>query len=202
MPVRGLLVDYGGVLTTNLFASFAAFCAHHGLDPGAAGKAFAGDREARRALVAFERGQLADEEFERLLAGRLGLPAEGLIQGLFAEMGPEPAVIAAVAAAKRAGVRTGLVSNSWGRHAYDRSNWHELFDVTVISGELGIRKPDPEIYEHAVERLGIPAEETVFVDDLPQNLEPAKALGMAVVHHTEADATVAELERLLELPLR
>src|SRR3954447_20501528 len=160
--MRGLLVDYGGVLTTNLFASFAAFCRHHGLDPGAAGQAFAGDRDARRALVAFERGQLEDAEFERLLAGRLGVPADGLIAGLFAEMAPEPAVIDAVAAARRAGVRTGLVSNSWGRHAYDRSGWDALFDVTVISGELGIRKPDPEIYDHAVERLGVPAAETVF----------------------------------------
>jgi putative hydrolase of the HAD superfamily len=145
---------------------------------------------------------MADDEFERALAGRLGVEPEGLIQGLFAEMAPERAVIDAVAAAKRAGVRTGLVSNSWGRHAYDRSNWDALFDVTVISGELGVRKPDPEIYDHAVELLGVPPEQTAFVDDLEQNLEPARRLGMTVVHHTDPERTVAELERLFELPLR
>ena len=63
----------------------------------------------------------------------------------------------AVAAARRAGIRTGLVSNSWGEEGYDRARFDELFDVLVISGELGIRKPAPEIYALAAERLERPA---------------------------------------------
>ena len=79
---------------------------------------------------------------------------EGLIARLFGGMRPDEAMFDAVAAARRAGVRTGLVSNSWGEEGYDRARFAELFDVLVISGELGIRKPAPEIYALAAERLG------------------------------------------------
>jgi putative hydrolase of the HAD superfamily len=108
----------------------------------------------------------------------------------------------AVAAARRAGIRTGLVSNSWGEEGYDRARFDELFDVLVISGELGIRKPAPEIYSLAAERLGRPPERCVFVDDLPGNLKPAAALGMATVLHRDAGATIPRLEALLGVSLR
>lgn len=199
--MKGLLVDYGGVLTTNLFGSFAAFCQKEGLDPQALRAAFAGDPEAARMLVRFEKGEMDEPEFEQALAGKLRVAPERLIDRLFAEMRPEPAVVDAVAAARRGGVRCGLLSNSWG-HRYDRSRWEELFDATVISGEIGIRKPDPEIYALAAERLGLPPHEIVFVDDIPHNLPPAEALGMATVHHTDPEKTVAELEALLGLDLR
>jgi epoxide hydrolase-like predicted phosphatase len=202
MPHRGLIIDYGGVLTTNLFASFGAFCEREGLDPAQVARAFRDDREARRALVDFECGRLDDAAFEAMLAPRLGVGEDGLIRGLFAGVGPEPAMIDAVRAAKAAGVRTALLSNSWGSTSYDRTGWDQLFDATVISGEVGIRKPDPAIYEIASERLGVTPAETVFVDDLEQNLGPAQALGMAVVHHVDTARTIAELERLLGVTLR
>ena len=197
----GLLVDYGGVLTTNLFTSFGDFCTAEGLDPHAVAGAFAGDREARRLLVRFEKGAMEERDFEVALAAKLGVSGDGLIDRLFAGIRPEPAVIDAVAAARRQGVRCGLLSNSWG-HRYDRSRWEELFDATVISGEIGMRKPDPEIYALAAERLGLPPQEIVFVDDIQHNLPPAEAIGMATVHHTTAEKTVTELESLLGLELR
>ena len=101
-------------------------------------------------------------------------------------MRPDEAMFDAVAAARRAGVRTGLVSNSWGEQGYDRTRFDELFDVLVISGEIGIRKPAPEIYALASERLGRAAERCVFVDDLAGNLKPARAIGMATVLHRDA----------------
>ena len=198
---RGLLVDYGGVLTTDLFASFGAFCADEGLEPEALRRAFAGDRDAQRLLVDFECGRMEEAEFERQLGTRLGVEPAGLIDRLFARMRVDEAMVDAVAAARRGGVRTGLLSNSWG-HRYDRSRWAEIFDATVISGEIGIRKPDPEIYALAAERLGLPPEEIVFVDDIPRNLPPAEEAGMATVHHTSAEDTIAELERLLGLRLK
>jgi epoxide hydrolase-like predicted phosphatase len=88
------------------------------------------------------------------------------------------------------------VSNSWRREDYDVL---DLFDVVVLSGELGIRKPDPEIYAVAVERLGVTADRCVFVDDLGGNLKPAKALGMTTIRHDGTSATIAELKRLLRL---
>ena len=200
--MRALMIDYGGVLTTSLFDSFSAFCEREGLEPSDVARAFRDDREARRALVDFECGRLEDEAFEALLAARIGVEPEGLIRGLFGGVGPERDMIAAVAAAKAAGIRTALLSNSWGATTYDRSGWDELFDETVISGEVGIRKPDPAIYAMASERLGVAPQETVFVDDLEHNLAPAREVGMAVVHHVEAARTIAELERLLAVELR
>jgi epoxide hydrolase-like predicted phosphatase len=125
-----------------------------------------------------------------------------LISRLFAGMRPDDEMLAAVRAARGAGVRTGLISNSWGAGSYDRALLDELFDGVVISGEVGIRKPEPRIYELGLAAIGVPAREAVFVDDLPGNLKPARALGMATVHHRSAAETVPELERLLGVALR
>ena len=65
-----------------------------------------------------------------------------------------------------------------------------------------MRKPAPEIYRLGAERAGLSPEECVFVDDMPVNLDPASALGMATVHHVRADETLVELEALLGVPLR
>lgn len=200
MNRRGLLVDWGGVLTTNLLQCFNEFCTREGLEPQALAQALAADPEARRLLVDFECGRTEERDFETALAAKLGVPDQGLGDRLFAGLGPEPAMIEAVVAARRAGIRTGLLSNSWGRR-YDRSRWEEMFDVTLISGELGMRKPDPRIYALAAERLGLPAEQIVFVDDLPHNLPPAEQAGMATVHHTDPRRTLARLEELLGVRL-
>jgi epoxide hydrolase-like predicted phosphatase len=200
---KGLLVDFGGVLTTNVFESFQAFCAAEGLAPGAVRDRFRADPEAQRLLFELEEGKLSEEEFEPLFAAVLGVhePA-GLIDRLFAGMRPDEEMLGAVAAAKHAGVRTGLVSNSWGRGRYDRSRFPELFDGIVISGEVGMRKPLPEIYALGAEAIGLPPAECVFVDDLPPNLKPAAQLGMATVHHVTAEETIAQLEELLGIALR
>ena len=108
----------------------------------------------------------------------------------------------AVRRAHAAGIRTALVSNSWGVHRYPHELFDELFDGIVISGELGIRKPSRRMYELGAERAGVPAEECVYVDDLPFNLTPAQKLGMATVHHTSAETTIPELEQLLGVKLQ
>ena len=203
MSRDGLLIDFGGVLTSNVFESFAAFCRAEGLDPDTVRDRFMQDRAARDLLGELEEGRIGNAEFEQRFAPMLGVSEyEGLIARLFSGMQHDEAMFDAVAAARRAGVRTGLVSNSWGEEGYDRSRFGELFDVLVISGEIGIRKPAPEIYALAAERLGRPPERCVFVDDLPGNLKPARAIGMATVHHRSAEQTIAELEELLGVSLR
>ena len=127
---------------------------------------------------------------------------EGLIDRLFSGSGPDPAMLRAVERARGAGVRTGLISNSWGTRRYDRARLAELFDGVVISGEVGMRKPAPEIYLMGAERIGLATEQCVFVDDLPFNLGPAQELGMATVHHTDPERTVDELQEILGLGLR
>ena len=203
MARDGLLVDFGGVLTTNVFDSFAEFCRDEGLPPDTVRDRFMQDREARDLLGALETGRLSDAEFEVAFAALLGVePAEGLIGRLFARMRPDERMFDGVAAAHRAGIRTGLVSNSWGEEGYDRTRFAELFDAVVISGEIGIRKPAPEIYTLAAERLGREPERCVFVDDLAGNLKPAREIGMATVLHRDAETTLAELEQHLGVSLR
>jgi len=199
---RGLLVDFGGVLTSDVFLSFQAFCAAEGLSPDTVAQRFRADPSARDLLAALETGEIDEAEFEPRFAQLLGVgePA-GLIDRLFAEMRPDEAMLDAVRAAHRAGVRTGLISNSWGHGRYDRSQFPELFDGWVISGEVGLRKPSPEIYALGAEAIGLAPEQCVFVDDLPGNLKPARELGMATVHHRNAPETIAELERLLAVRL-
>jgi putative hydrolase of the HAD superfamily len=198
-----LLVDFGGVLTTNVFDAFADFCRAEGLAPDTVRDRFMTDPEARDLLGDLETGRIDEAEFEPRFAALLGVErAEGLIDRLFAGMVPEPAMLDAVRAARRGGVRTGLLSNSWGQERYDRATLEELFDAVVISGEVGMRKPSPEIYALAAERLGREPERIVFVDDLPGNLKPAREIGMATVLHRDAGATVAELEQHLGVSLR
>lgn len=195
---RGLLVDWGGVLTTNVFESFQAFCVDEGLRPESVRDAFMKDPMARELLADFECGRLEDADFERRFGAVLEVQQpEGLIERLFGRMQADQVMQDAVAAFKAAGIRTGLLSNSWGAQNYDRRRFEELFDVLVVSGEEGIRKPSPEIYAIAAERMGMEPAELVFVDDLKGNLKPARALGMATVHHEDAATTIVQLEELL-----
>jgi putative hydrolase of the HAD superfamily len=199
---RGLLIDWGGVLTTDLFASFRSFCELEGLAPDAVGRIFREDATCRDLLIAFETGAVPEEEFELQLAPHLGVNAAGLIDRLFAGSRPDELMLGGVRRARVGGVRTGLVSNSWGTRRYPREILVELFDGVVISGEVGIRKPAPEIYALGARSIGLDPEACVFVDDLPFNLTPAAELGMATVHHRTAAETLDELERLLAVNLR
>jgi epoxide hydrolase-like predicted phosphatase len=199
---RGLLVDYGGVLTSNLFDSFRSFCELEGIEPTAIGDRFRSDPHCRELLIALETGKLPEEDFEVAFAEILGVGPQGLIDRLFAGSQPEETMLSAVQNARAAGIRTGLISNSWGTRRYDRARLAELFDGIVISGDVGMRKPSPEIYELGVSEIGLRAEECVFVDDLAFNLEPAAELGMATVHHVTPEQTIAVLEELLGVELR
>jgi putative hydrolase of the HAD superfamily len=201
-PLRGLLVDWGGVMTTNVFDSFGAFCEAAGIDPDAVGSRFRSDPDSRDLLIGLETGAIAEAEFERRFGAILGVPAEGLIAQLFAGGRPDEAMQNAVRTARAAGIRTGLISNSWGTTRYDRALLAELFDGIVISGEVGIRKPTPEIYVLGAQAIELEPSVCVFVDDLKFNLPPAQALGMATVLHVDSDQTIPELERLLAVGLR
>ncbi len=197
----GLLIDWGGVLTTNLFASFNAYCLAAGIDPQALAGRFRRDPEARELLISLETGALAEPDFETKFAALLEVEPDGLVDGLFAGVKPDMKMVEAVRRAHAAGIRTALVSNSWGVHRYPHDMFSELFDGVVISGEEGIRKPALRMYELGAERAGVAPERCVFVDDLPFNLTPAEELGMATVHHTSAESSIPELEGLLGVAL-
>jgi len=198
---RALLVDFGGVLTTSIWVAFGEFCEAEGLDREAVRALFRDDPEALALLRGLETGELDEAAFEPRFAELLGLDDhDGLITRLFAGLGPDEAMIGAVRNARAGGVATGLISNSWGRGIYDRAPV-DLFDATVISGDVGLHKPQPEIYLLACERLGVEAARSVFVDDLRENVAGAEAVGMTGVLHRDSAGTIAQLEELLRVSL-
>ena len=203
--LRGLLVDFGGVLTTNIWDSFRAFCDAEGLDREKVKQLFRQDPEALALLRRLEVGELDEDAFSVEFGPLLGIQADryaGLVDRLFAGMEPEESMFTALRRARAAGLKTGMISNSWGRGRYDRSLFGELFDGVVISGEVGLHKPQPQIFELGAERVALPPSACVFVDDLRENCEGAEAVGMVAVLHRDVDQTLARLEELLEIELR
>jgi putative hydrolase of the HAD superfamily len=197
MTPRGLLLDFGGVLTTNIWESFDAFCRDEGLPEGAVRRAFRDDPEALADLRLLETGEISDSEFAERFGPRLGIEeTDGLIERMFGGLAPEHEVIDAVRRLRSAGIRTGLISNSWGTGIYEPRLLDELFDAVVISGEVGLHKPRPEIFRLGAERLGVEPEACVFVDDLRENVAGAEAVGMTAILHRDPKATVAKLEEL------
>jgi epoxide hydrolase-like predicted phosphatase len=212
--LRALLVDWGGVLTEPLESAMRSWAEVDGVDFDSyigVMREWLGDHQgalaAANPVAALERGEIEvphfEEQFAERLAAATGHPvvAEGLLQRMFDQFAHEPAMSALVLRARRAGLRTGLLSNSWGNE-YPREGWDEMFDAIVISGEVGMRKPEPEIFAHALDLLGVEAKQTVFVDDLRVNVTAAVELGFVGVHHVTYDETASELEALFGLPLR
>src|SRR5450756_2327788 len=183
--MQGLIVDWGGVLTMPIHNAIGSWLKVAGVDHNHFGEVLRrwveplpGESSPVHRL---ERGELAVEDFEHLLSAALALEgstveARGLVGKMFADLAIyEYSMTSLVTRARAAGIRTGLLSNSWGNE-YDRSDWHEMFDVVVISGEVGMRKPEPGIFELALTRIGLPAEECVFLS-LIHISEPTR-LGM------------------------
>jgi putative hydrolase of the HAD superfamily len=185
-----------------MWEGFDEFCRSEGIEQGMVRKLFKQEPEALADLRLLETGEIEPAEFERRFGPRLGVAeTEGLIERMFAEVGPDEDVIEAVRSARDAGVRTGLISNSWGTSIYDPNALEGIFDEIVISGDVGLHKPQPEIYELAADRLGVAPEECVFVDDLRENVRGAEEVGMTAVLHRDTAATVARLEELFGLTL-
>jgi epoxide hydrolase-like predicted phosphatase len=199
---EGLLLDFGGVVTTDFFASLGAHCERLGLSHDSFRNLVTAVSEGRELYHQVERGELSQPDFEQKIAQLLGVHPTGLIQGLLADLRPEPLIAEAVAKVRTAGIRVGVITNSWGTAPYDPYAAHQLnqrFDAVVISSQVGLRKPEPAIYRLAADELAVPLERIVFVDDIAANLQPAHELGMAVIHHVDPARTVRELERLLGL---
>jgi putative hydrolase of the HAD superfamily len=111
----------------------------------------------------------------------------------WAAVRPAAEMLELARAARAKGMVLGLLSNSFGTdpfNPYSHCGVWDLFDVHVISQWEGVAKPDPAIYQCTVDRMQLPAEDCVFVDDSPVNLRPAEALGMTTIHATEQAETV------------
>jgi putative hydrolase of the HAD superfamily len=198
-----LLLDYGGVLTTSVHGSFQAFCEREQLDlerfRQVLGSAL---MDAASPAARVETGELDPEGFDRemaaLLSAGLGcdVSPDGLVSRLFKGVKTEQVMVDAVTRIRERGTTVVLVSNSWGGATYDPMVIDSLFDSVIISGDVGVRKPDREIFEMAVQRAGTSADRCVFVDDLPLNCDGAKAIGMHAIHHVSPEPTIRALDEL------
>jgi putative hydrolase of the HAD superfamily len=196
----GLILDFGGVVTTDFYGALSAFSVRSGLDAGAFVRVLREDPEGCEALHAAECGQIPQRDFEVIMGRLLGLPDNGLLAAALADLAPRPAIIDLVKRVRAARVKTAALSNSWGTGEYDPyAGWglDELFDAVVISDQVGLRKPAAAIYELTASKIGLPPGDCLFVDDTEANLPAARELGMGTLFFTGADGEVAEIERLL-----
>jgi putative hydrolase of the HAD superfamily len=212
--LRGVIIDWGGVMTNPILETINAWIEAEGVDRARytavmrpwVSQAYDPDG-AGNPIHALERGECTNEEFERLLADQLVLvdggpvPADGLLARMFAATLPDAAMYETLRAIRRTGFQTCLLSNSWGGNDYPRQLFPELFDAVVISGETGMRKPEPRIFLHAATLLGLEPAECIFIDDIEANVQAAEAVGMVGVHHRELRSTTVRLSELLGIPL-
>jgi putative hydrolase of the HAD superfamily len=212
-PIRGVITDWGGVLTRPLADTVSDWIASDQIDRDSytavmrqwVAHAYGGGDS--NPVHALERGECTDEEFERLLAAELthldGSPvaADRLLARMFAASALEAAMLDVIRSLRRAGLRTALLSNSWGAGDYPRHLFPELFDVVVISAEVGMRKPEERIFRHTAALLGLELAECVFIDDIEANVLAAEAIGLVGLHHREPGPTTERLVTLLGLPL-
>jgi epoxide hydrolase-like predicted phosphatase len=211
---QGVITDWGGVLTIPILTTVRAWIAAEDIawdTYRAVMRTWVADAYRpdgrHNPIHALERGEYPGPEFERLLAAELvrvdggAVAAEGLLRRMFAASVPVPAMYDTIRAVRGAGFGTALLSNSWGCDEYPRADFPELFDTVVISGEVGMRKPEEGIFLYAAQTLGLTPQSCVFIDDMEANINAAVACGMTGVLHTDAATTAAALQDLLGVPL-
>jgi putative hydrolase of the HAD superfamily len=205
--VRATLWDFGGVLTTSPFDSFARYEREQSLPEGFIRRLNATNPDTN-AWARFERSEVDVDEFCTLFESE-ARAAGGALDGhaVVACLGGDirPAMVDAVRRCRAAGLRSGCVTNNIAP-IHDGDGWagavalDELFDVVIESSKVGVRKPDARIYELACEALGVEPPEVVFLDDLGVNLKPARAMGMQTIKVVDPDAALAELTALTDIP--
>jgi putative hydrolase of the HAD superfamily len=206
--VKGVLWDFGGVLSSSPFEAFARYEAERGLPHGFIRTVNSTDHHTN-AWARFERAELDLAGFdvafaEESLAHGHRVPGADVLELLAGDL--RPWMLDAVRRCRAHGLVTALLTNNVA--PMQERGWSEgaeldvLFDVVVESATAGVRKPEPEAYELVLAQMGLPAHEVVFLDDLGINLKPAREMGMATIKVEDPDAALTELERLLGLSLR
>ncbi len=208
--ITTVISDFGGVLTTPLVQSFAAVQDETGIAFEELAKAMARiqEEDGRHPLYELETGKLTEPEFLQKLGDSLE-PALGHRPELhrfseiyFEALHPNEPMIDLMREAKQGGHRMGLLTNNvreWEPLWRSMLPVDEIFEVVVDSGFVGCRKPDREIYDITLERMGVPAEECLFVDDIDVNCDAARELGMSAVHYRHNDQAIPEIREALGL---
>ena len=204
--IRAVIFDLGGVVLGSPLQAIADFERERGIATGLVNRVVV-ESGPRGAWSRLERGELALEafvaEFEAECA-RAGarVAARAMMERIAASAQPRPAMLAAIARLRARGLRAAALTNNWSGGSDAPRALRAHFDVFVESCVVGLRKPDPRIYAHALAELGVEAAEAAFLDDIGRNLKPARELGMATVKVDDPDRALAELELLVGFPLR
>jgi epoxide hydrolase-like predicted phosphatase len=203
MTFRAVIFDLGGVVLGSPLHAFRDYEADLGLARGALGQLVnaAGEQGAWSRL---ERGELPIEQFfvafdaEMATAG-VRISASVLMERIALASAVRPQMVAAIRSLRARGLRTAALTNNWvnADQLTKMDVLRDEFDVFIESARVGMRKPDPRIYQLACERLGVTPEQAVFLDDIGQNLKAARALGMATIKVDDPEQALAELDRLL-----
>ena len=211
MPIRAVICDFGGVLTTPLIGAFAAFQEDTGISLEHLGAAMAvaasADLDGAHPLFELECGRISEERFLDLLRAHLE-PEIGhrprlhrFKEQYFEALDPNTEMIDLMASLRDRGYRMALLTNNvreWEPVWRPMLPVDEIFETVVDSGFVGMRKPDPAIYELTVARLeGISAEQCLFIDDTEINCDAAAALGIRPVHFRHNEQAIAEIEAAL-----
>jgi putative hydrolase of the HAD superfamily len=199
---RALICDFGGVLTSPLVEAIAAYGASSGISLGDVGEAMArmAQRDGGHPLFELEKGRISEADFVEALEVELGSRL-GPFGAYFDNLGRNERMIDYVRELREREIRTALLTNNvreWEpRWRAKLPEIEDLFEVVVDSSSVGMRKPEPEIYELTVERLGggLLPPECVFVDDTDVNCETARRLGMRAVLFDDTERALAEIER-------
>ncbi len=198
--IRAVVCDFGGVLTTPLEGSFQAFADASGIPLEAIAQALVAiqERDGVHPLHELECGRVSEPDFMADVAAAVGgalgrdVAMHDFTARYFAGLSPNEPMIELMAALRAGGYRTALLTNNvreWEPFWRAMAPIDEIFELVVDSAFVGMRKPDREIYELTVERLGVAAHECLFVDDLERNCEAARDAGMtAVVYRSPAQA--------------
>jgi putative hydrolase of the HAD superfamily len=207
--LRAVISDFGGVLTTPLLHAFTAMDAQNGIDRGAMGRALArvAERDGAHPLFELECGRMTEADFLGRLSAALEedlgrpVPLQTFAERYFAELRPNHEMLAFLAALRDGGLRIALLTNNvreWEPRWRAMLPVDELFEVVVDSAFVGMRKPDPAIYELTCERLGVGPERCLFVDDVEANCAAAARLGMRAVRFRDNRQAIAEMRGALD----
>jgi putative hydrolase of the HAD superfamily len=211
--IEAVISDFGGVLTSPLLDSFAAFQNSSGISLENLGLAMAAiwKRDGANPLFELETGRMTEADFLRTLGDelsrQLGRPVElhGFGERYFEHLHPNERMIEYMRELSRRGYKLAICTNNvreWEPLWRAKLPVDELFDVVVDSGFVGARKPERRIYEVTLERLDLPASAALFIDDVELNCEMARELGMDAVWFRSADQAIAEIEAQLSSPSR
>jgi putative hydrolase of the HAD superfamily len=208
--IQAVISDFGGVLTNPLFEGFARFQERAGVPLEALGRAMQRltEREGENPLYVLERGEDTEAAFFERLGAEIGAELGREVQladfadHYFEGLEANDAMIGWLREARTAhGLRLALLTNNvreWEPRWRAMLPVDELFEVVVDSAFVGMRKPDPRIYKLTLERLGLPAEASVFLDDLEPNVAAASALGFHAVRFEDTAQATAALDALLD----